>query len=230
MKEKRNSSMKAATSGRPLQEEGKERTLRSFWKALACTAVCASLFLTGCGSASGQENSGQEGAENGGAADSAQGSYRDDVSTADLQQAVAQELGEDYWPNMDVPEEMLEDTFGLAPDLYEEITAQTPMISANVDTLVIVKAKEGSEQQVEDALNAYKEYNTTEALQYPMNMGKVQAAQIKSFGRYVCFVQLGAELPEGEGEDTEESDAAAIEHCEQANAKALAAIEDMLVK
>lgn len=156
--------------------------------------------------------------------------YRDDVATADIQAAVAEELGDSYWPDMDVPAELLEDMFGIQEDLYEEITAQTPMISNNVDTLIIVKAKEGSEQQVEDVLKAYKEYNTTEALQYPMNMGKVQAAQIKAFDRYVCFVQLGGDVPENEEAGEEDSDAAAISHCEQENAKALAVIEKMLTK
>lgn len=158
------------------------------------------------------------------------GGYRDDVATVDLQAAVADELGENYWPDADIPEEFLSETYGLTEDLYEEVSAQMPMISANVDTLIIVKAKEGSEQKVEEALNAYKEYNTTEALQYPMNMGKVQAAQIKAFGRYVCFVQLGADMDGLADEGTEEGDAAAIKHCEQVNANALSIIENMLMR
>lgn len=193
--------------------------MKRLWGAVLAAGMA--VMLAACGSA----------AQNGGS-DTAQESagYRDDVAVADIQAAVAQELGENYWPNMDVPEELLEDTFGIGEEMYEEIVAQTPMISANVDTLVIVKAKEGSEQQVEDALNAYKEYNTTEALQYPMNMGKVQAAQIKAFGRYICFVQLGAQVPEADEEGSEDGDAAVIKHCEQENAKALDVIEKMLTK
>lgn len=153
-------------------------------------------------------------------------SYRDDVAVKDLQEAVAEEMGDAYWPDMDVPADM----FGITEDMYDEIVAQVPMNSANVDTLVIVKAKEGSEQQVEDALEAYKEYNTTEAQQYPANIGKVQAAQVERYGRYICFVQLGAEVPEDDEGDSEDGDAAAITHCEQENARALVVIEDMLIK
>lgn len=200
-------------------------------KAVGRMLLCVTgmlVFMAGCGK--GAESGSGDGTDSGESAAGTVSTYREDVTTIELQAAVAEEFGEDYWPNMDVPQEMLEDTFGISEDMYEEITAQTPMISANVDTLVIVKAKEGSEKQVEDALNAYKEYNTTQALQYPMNMGKVQAAQIKAYGRYICFVQLGAEIPEEDEADSEESDAAAIAHCEKENARALKIIEDMLVK
>ncbi len=196
------------------------------WKKIALLAGFA-VLLAACGDAAGKGETADGG---NGAGQEASVSYRDDVATADLQEAVAQELGDNYWPNMEMPAELLEDTFGISAEMYEEITVQTPMISANVDTLIIVKAKEGSEAQVEQVLQDYKEYNTTEALQYPMNMGKVQAAQIATYGRYVCFVQLGAEIPETEGASEEESDAAAILHCEKENAKALAVIEEMLKK
>lgn len=181
-------------------------------------ALCVTAMAAGCGNAS----QGETAPENGG--------YRDDVAAADLQAAVADELGEKYWPDTEIPAEFLSETYGITEDLYEEVSAQMPMISANVDTLIIVKAKAGSEQKVEEALNAYKEYNTTEALQYPMNMGKVQAAQIKTFGRYVCFVQLGADMDGLADEGTEEGDAAAIKHCEQVNASALSVIEGMLMR
>lgn len=205
-------------------------TMKKVWSAFAAAGIIA--LLTACGNSAGADSGNDAGAqesaveENG----SAESGYRDDVSVTDIQEAVAQELGENYWPNMDVPSELLEDMFGITEEMYEEIVAQTPMISANVDTLVLVKANEDSVEQVEDALKAYKEYNTTEALQYPMNVGKVQAAQIKVYGRYVCFVQLGAEVPVDEEEDSEGSDAAVILHCEEENAKALAVIEKLLTK
>lgn len=184
------------------------------------------VLAAGCGKAA--ENNGA--VTESGAASETETGYRDDVAVSDLQAAVAEELGENYWPDMDVPAELLGDMFGITDGMYEEIVAQTPMISANVDTLIIVKAKEDSIAQVEEALNAYKEYNTTEALQYPMNLGKVQAAQIRTYGRYVCFVQLGAEVPEADEGDSQDGDAAAIKHCEQENAKALNVIEEMLIK
>ena len=199
-----------------------------FWKkakkaaALFGAAFMLTAVMAGCGCAgtADQENQVQESAaveETG---------YRDDVACADLQAAVAAEFGDNYWPNMDIPEEYLSETFGISADLYEEYVAQMPMISTNVDTLIIVKAKEGSEQAVEDAMNAYYKVNTENAMQYPMNLGKVQAAQIKTFGRYVGCVQLGADVMT----QMEEGDAAVIAHCEQENARALDVIEGMLIK
>lgn len=184
----------------------------------AVLALCLAVQAAGCGSA----DSGKTEAEGAG--------YRDDVATADLQAAVKEELGDQYWPDMDIPAELLSDVYGITEDLYEEVSAQSPMISTNVDTLIIVKAKEGSEQKVEEALTAYKEYNVSDALQYPMNMGKVQAAQIKTFGRYVCFVQLGAGMDNLTDEGTEEGDAAAIQYCEKVNAGVLSVIEEMLTR
>lgn len=178
--------------------------------------------MTGCGNGTGNAGGNTAATEVETAADT----YREDVTTAQLQAAVAEELGENYWPNMDVPTELLGDTFGITEEMYEEVTAQMPMISTNVDTLVIVKAREGSEQDVEAALLAWKEYNTQEAMQYPMNMGKVQAAAVKTIGRYVCLVQLGADTMAA----SEEGDEAVIAQCEQENARALAVIEEMLTK
>lgn len=202
---------------------------KRLWRAIFIAGMAA--MLAACGNSAVKNDSveTQDSTVTESAAEEA-GGYREDVAVSDLQAAVAEELGENYWPNMDVPKELLEDMFGITDEMYEEIVAQTPMISNNVDTLIIVKAKAEKERQVEDVLNAYKDYNTTEALQYPMNMGKVQAAQIKTYGRYVCFVQLGAEVPELEEESAEDGDAAAIKHCEQENAKALTVIEKMLTK
>ena len=59
-----------------------------------------------------------------------------------------------------------------------------------------------------------------------MNLGKIQAAEVKRFGRYVCFVQLGGDI----AEPSEESDEAVIAHCREENARALAVFEDMLAK
>lgn len=187
-------------------------------------AVTMTAAMAGCGGAAATETQTPAATET-----VAEPSYKEDVAAADLQAAVAEELGENYWPQMDVPAEMLPDMFGLTEDMYEEVIAQTPMISVNVDTLVIVKAKEGQEQAVADALLAWKKRNTEEAIQYPMNMGKVQAAMVETYGRYVVLTQLGADTS-ALADDTEESTAAIIAHCEEANKAALAVIEAKLTE
>lgn len=152
--------------------------------------------------------------------------YADDVATADLVSAAAEALGENYWPNMDIDAEALDLLYGVKADMYEEFSGQAPMISVNVDALVVIKAKEGQEAAVEEALNAYREYNINDALQYPMNIPKVQASIVKTMGRYVFFVQLGADTSAAQ----EEGDEAVIKLCQEANEAALQAMEAVLTK
>lgn len=149
-----------------------------------------------------------------------------DVAAADLQKAAADALGDAYWPNMDIDAENLEAIYGVSADSYDEASAQMPMISAQVDTLIIVKAKEGKEAEVEQALNDYREYNITNGMQYPANIGKVQAAVVKTMGRYVFFVQLGGDTTEA----MDQGDEAVIRLCQEANNTALAAMEEVLTQ
>lgn len=149
------------------------------------------------------------------------------VSVADLKAAVVEAVGEEnYWPAAPLEAEFLEGNFGISADMYDEFLYEMPMISMNVDTLLIVKAKEDQVQAVEDALNAYRDDQIENGMNYPMNVGKVQASRIETFGNYVCFVQLGADVTNV----SEQGDEAVIEHCQQENEKALDAIEKALAE
>ena len=142
----------------------------------------------------------------------------------ELRAAVEEVLGENYWPNSAIEADVLAEVYGITEDMYDDYFGEMPMISVNVDTLIIVKAKEGQAEAVEDALNAYRDTQINDALQYPMNVGKVQASQIEAIGSYVCFVQLGADVDEemDQGED------AVIKKCQEANEAALDAIRNRL--
>lgn len=155
-----------------------------------------------------------------------QTNYGVGVSLEDVKDAVVDALGENYWPDTDISADMLKDIYGISDDMYEEYYAQMPMISTNVDTIIIVKAKEDKVTAVEDALNAYREVMINDTMQYPMNIGKIQASRIETFGQYVCFVQLGADTMEV----SETGDEAVIEQCQQDNELALEVIENTLAK
>lgn len=137
-----------------------------------------------------------------------------------VRKAVTDALGEDYWPNTQLDPDMLEGSTGVTSDMYDDYLAEMPMISTNVDTLVIVKAKEGQTEAVKAALDAYRERLVEDTLQYPMNVSKIQASMVEVIGSYVCFVQLGADTMAA----MEESDEAAIAHCQEQNKLALEAI------
>lgn len=139
--------------------------------------------------------------------------------------AVVDALGADhYWPDMAMDPEMLEVFYGISSDMYEDYMAESPMISANVDTLVVIRAKEGQADTVETALNAYRDNLVNDTMQYPQNLGKIQASQVERIGDYVVFVQLG-----GDAIDSEEEEEV-ISKCEEANSQALDAIRGIVEK
>ncbi len=174
--------------------------------------MTAVLLLAGCGAK--EPSSGQE--ANG---------WRDDVAPKALAEAVAEELGEDYWANMEIDPAWLTDLYGISEDMYEEFYGQMPMISTNVDTLVVIKAVPEKTEDVENAMVAYRENLVQDTMQYPMNLPKIQASVVRSFGNYVCFVQLGASLEEAL-DDTEK----AIGICQEMNDRALSVIEKELTE
>ncbi len=138
-----------------------------------------------------------------------------------LRQSVVDALGEDnYWPDSQIPQEMLEQTFGISRDMYDDYMGEMPMISVNVDTLLIIKAKDDKVEAVEKALNDYRDAQVNNTMQYPMNVGKIQASRIQRYGNYVCYVQLGADT----GAVEENGDEAVIKACQEQNELALEVI------
>ncbi len=145
---------------------------------------------------------------------------------AGLKGAVVEALGDNYWPNMPLDAEMLEAVYGVSPDMYDDFMAEMPMISAQVDALVVIKAKEDKVTAVEDALKAYRDVQINDALQYPMNVSKVQASSVEKIDNYVVFVQLGADTMSV----MDVSEEAAIVQCQEANKLAVDAISKKLGK
>ena len=137
-----------------------------------------------------------------------------------VKKAVTDLLGEDYFPNMPLDPEMLEQMVGITPDMYEDYLAEVPMISANVDTLIVVKAAEGQADTVEATLNAYRDTKVGDTMQYPQNVGKIQASKVGRAGDYVIFTLLGGEL----GDLLDQGDDVVIAHCQEINDSVIEAI------
>ena len=130
-----------------------------------------------------------------------------------LKAAVVEQLGDGCWPDMQLLPDMLEMSFGIASDMYDDYMAEMPMISANVDTLLIVRAKDGKVDAVREAVEAYRDVQVNNSMQYPMNVGKVQASRIETIGSYVIFVQLGGDVQDA----LEEGDEAVVAQCQEVN-------------
>lgn len=141
-----------------------------------------------------------------------------------IKAAVVEELGDDYWPNMPLDAELLEGLVGITSDMYEDYLAETPMISTNVDALIVVRAKEDKVDEVEKALNNYRDANVSNTMQYPQNIGKIQASKVERLGNYVIYVQLGGEVMD----IMDQGDEAVIVHCQKVNDKVIEIIKDTI--
>ena len=72
-------------------------------------------------------------------------------------EAVKAAYGENYLPNLRLTDEEIEVRYGIANDLYSSAIAEVPMISAQVDELVLIKANdEAARDTIEEALTAYQ--------------------------------------------------------------------------
>lgn len=217
---------------------------------LLCAGVLV-LSLTACGkdtpgdnsSGSGSQGTQQDGgsgnsrpeetpgSSSAGTEDNQQGDGSDtviDVSNGWSEQmeaiktAVVEAVGEDnYFPNMIVDPELFESFFGVSPSMYEDYLCEMPMISVNVDMLIVVKAKDGQAEAVEKALTAYRETQVNNTMQYPQNVDKIQASRVERVGNYVLYVQLGGDAGEADS-------AGAIAHHSEVNELVIEVISQQL--
>ena len=165
-------------------------------KLFLMLSVCAlALGIVGCGT---QKDDGE--------------TYRV-VEMDTIKAAIVEELGDDYFPNMPLDSDMLEGFVGVTSDMYEDFLAEIPMISTNVDTLIVVRAKSDQVDAVEKALNDYRDANVSNTMQYPQNLGKIQASKVERLGDYVIFVQLGGDVMD----ILDQGDEAVIVHCQEVN-------------
>lgn len=114
-----------------------------------------------------------------------------EVSITTIVNAVKKAYGASYVPDMDYDATDLEEKFGIKKGWYEEAAAQGPMISMNVDTFIIVKAKTGKAANVKKALTAYRQSLIDDTMQYPINKAKIPGSRVDQIGDYVFFTLLG---------------------------------------
>lgn len=211
--------------------------MKRIW-ALFCTGALI-LGAAGCGggtqeSGDPQEDSAGAGQETMGTPDSGQqedssnGHNYEEGWTEEMEkikQAVVDNLGEDYWPNTAMTPDMMESLLGITPDMYEDYFAEMPAINVNVDMLVVIKAAADKADAVEEALLAYYDRNVSDTMQYPQNVGKIQAARVERIGSYVIFAQLGADTTAVSEEGDNE---VIIAHCQEVNDLVIEIISNLI--
>lgn len=147
-----------------------------------------------------------------------------DISLDEIHAAVKEAYGEDYLPNQLYDAQTMEDIYGIKEEWVEEEIAEVPMISANVDTFLAVKAKSEYVDQVKEAIESYREILISDTMQYPVNIPKIQASQIEVYGDYLFFIMLGVVPMEVE----EQGEEAILEKAKENNQVAVNTIKEKL--
>jgi|GEM_PF-4669554 len=128
--------------------------------------------------------------------------------------AVRDHFGEDYLPATPIQEQQLKEVHGLDPEWAEDYYAEGPMWTMGVDVMIAVSIKDGHKDDVQAAMEAYKEYLINDSFQYPVNMPKAQATKTHYVGDYAFLILLSTPY---EGEDEGE----ALAHYESVNQEAI---------
>lgn len=180
------------------------------------------LGLSACGK--GNEEQGQKAAvESGTGADMASGRQEtagtgalggESNNISALKSIIIDTIGkQNYYPDMAVEAEQLEEIFGITSEMYKDFLGEVCQDGTNVDTLLIIEAKDDKVEAVQEAMFAYRDAKEKATLEDSRNIGKVRASRIETNGNYVSFVQLGGDVTAAlaSGED------AVIEQCLQIN-------------
>lgn len=188
--------------------------------ALLMAASLSAAALSGCGKKPADtETTAQETTVSESASTEAETAA--DVSLGDILDDIKEAYGESYLPDSEINGQTMKNVVGLSPDLCEEYVGEMPMISTHVETFIGVKAKEGSADDVENAMTAYRDYLLNDAIQYPMNLPTLEASQVVRHDNYVFFVMVGR--PDDQA--LEEGDEAALASAKENNQKAIDIID-----
>lgn len=138
--------------------------------------------------------------------------------------AVKAAYGSSYLPSVKLDKKDINAHYGLSGDWYQSAIAEVPMMSAQVDELVIVKAKNAdAKKKIRQALKGYKKTLQEDRFQYPANQLKIQSSRVYTKGKYVCFIMLGTISNSTE----QQGEAQVIAAYKQQNEKAVTAIKNL---
>lgn len=151
--------------------------------------------------------------------------YRITGPMDELKNAVVEILGKNYWPDTLLSSEELAERTGISENMYDDFLAEYQHTEAGIDMMILVKAKEGNQEVIEQYLNEYREILLKIYEQQPQNEAKVFASRIETIDNYVCYVQLGANISSLEEKGSDEM----VAYCQDANEKALDIIEKRIL-
>lgn len=148
------------------------------------------------------------------------------VTLAQLKENVKELMGDQYWPEVGLTKEELEQKTGITEDMYVDFLAEKQVLDSHIDTMIIIHAKEAHVGAVEQALEQYRAEMIKQNQNYPQNLCKAEASRMETIEDYVCFVQLGADttIVADKGEDE------IIAYCQEENERALYVLEKAILE
>lgn len=147
------------------------------------------------------------------------------ASMSEIKNAVLEVLGDNYWPDKQLTAEELERETGITKEMYDDFFAEEQNIETDIDTMIIIKAKDDYISEIETMLNEYRDSLMVKYKDRPQELGKVEASRIEIVDSYVSFVQLGADTADA----AEAGDEEVIALCQQENEKAVDMIEKTIL-
>lgn len=120
----------------------------------------------------------------------------------EIEQKIAEAIGKDnYLCDTDIDKDWLQNSYQLDMSKIESYVAkQNSISSVNVDTVIVLKVKDGYADDAVKALNENYEQLVSYIRQYPFGTAKVLNGRLYQSGNYVVYVIAGASY---EGEDAE---------------------------
>lgn len=148
------------------------------------------------------------------------------VTMTQLKDSVKELMGDQYWPEVGLSKEELEQKTGITEDMYVDFLAERQVLDSHIDTMIIIHAKEAHVGEVEQALEQYRAKIIEQNQNYPQNLCKAEASRMETIEDYVCFVQLGADttIVADKGDDE------IIAYCQEENERALYILEKEILE
>lgn len=133
-------------------------------------------------------------------------------------QALKETYGSLYAPDMQMQndEYYMKDTLGLDASWYDAAYVEVPMMSFGADKFMIIHPTEGNLENVQKALNTFRDNQIADTFQYPSTLPQRQAASVETFEDYVCYMIFTGSV----GDMMFEDEATAIQAYTEANQQA----------
>lgn len=143
-----------------------------------------------------------------------------------LREKVKEEMGDRYWPEVLLSETELTQRTGITGEMYIEFLAEKPLMDSDIDTMIIIHAREDYVGAIEQALEEYRSLLIEENQRYPQNLGKAEASRMETIENYICFVQLGADTSVVADRGADEI----IAYCQEENERAIYILEQAILQ